>query len=108
MATAVAALESASTRGAEGRALAAAARAVRRARRVGDEAFGRTSNTRPSTDFTSMAPADWNRCGAQSLFRLATGDVVFTGARDTVRGPAVEGTDDATVLVLLWRAHASA
>eukprot|EP00965_Chrysotila_dentata_P057537 1908601-Pleurochrysis_carterae.AAC.1 len=46
-----------------------------------------------------MAPGDWNRCGAQTLFRLATGDVVFTGAHGSVRGPAAEGAGDATVLV---------
>eukprot|EP00965_Chrysotila_dentata_P042926 1425621-Pleurochrysis_carterae.AAC.1 len=75
MATAVTALESASTRGAGEQALTAAARAVRRARRAGDESFGRISKIRPARDFRLMGLADWNRCGAQSLFRLATGGV---------------------------------
>eukprot|EP00965_Chrysotila_dentata_P238716 6202678-Pleurochrysis_carterae.AAC.1 len=101
MATAVTALECASTRGAGERALAAAARAIRRARRAGDEALGGISNTRPARNFTSMGPADWNRCGGQSLFMLATGGVVFTGARDVVRGPIAEEAVESTVFI--WR-----
>eukprot|EP00965_Chrysotila_dentata_P059463 1972970-Pleurochrysis_carterae.AAC.1 len=67
---------STSTRGAEERALAAAARAVRKAKRASDDAYlGNNSTRQPPTDYRSLGLVGWNRYGAQSLYRLADGDV---------------------------------
>eukprot|EP00965_Chrysotila_dentata_P074999 2477787-Pleurochrysis_carterae.AAC.1 len=70
------ALEGVPTGGASGQALTAAARAVKRARQASDDTYGGGfSGRQAAVDFTSLGLADWNRYGAQSLFRLADGGV---------------------------------
>eukprot|EP00965_Chrysotila_dentata_P032825 1094393-Pleurochrysis_carterae.AAC.1 len=65
-----------STEGAEARAGAVAARAVRHARKASDDEYNLTGYALgPPVDFASLGPAEWNRQGAQSMFKLADGQV---------------------------------
>eukprot|EP00965_Chrysotila_dentata_P041317 1370150-Pleurochrysis_carterae.AAC.1 len=90
-----------STEGAEARAAAAAARAVRYAREASDDEYkANTSSRGPPTDFASLGPAEWNRQGAQSMFKLADGQVVFTGGDDVARRATTEGVEGTVVNIM--------
>eukprot|EP00965_Chrysotila_dentata_P178138 5884059-Pleurochrysis_carterae.AAC.1 len=91
MATPAAAL-AVSTESTEARAAAAVVRAVRRARRANDDAYGKGSSAQqPPVDFTSLGLTGWNGQGAQSLWRLADGRVLFTGGHDVAYHATTEG-----------------
>eukprot|EP00965_Chrysotila_dentata_P005259 172551-Pleurochrysis_carterae.AAC.1 len=47
-----------------------------------------------------MGLTEWNRQGAQSLFRLADGQVVFTGGDDVARRATAEGKESLFVNIM--------
>eukprot|EP00965_Chrysotila_dentata_P233152 6199414-Pleurochrysis_carterae.AAC.1 len=95
-----------STEGVEVRAAAAAVQAVRHARRASSNAYNTATATRSQpVDFTSLRLAEWNRQGAQNLFKLVDGQLVFTGGGDIARratADAADGTEG--VIVHMMRA----
>eukprot|EP00965_Chrysotila_dentata_P096842 3200650-Pleurochrysis_carterae.AAC.1 len=82
-------------------AASAAVDVVQWARRASNEVYGASaSNHQAPVDFRSLGLIALNCHGAQSLFWLAAGGVVFTGGRYVAHRSAADDTDEVMVNVM--------